>query len=149
MMINGMDSLSSEEIGEIKKELQSVIDTLIRGCEALDMKTAFQMFCDSDDFLMMGTDGSLCDYGTYLENNINYLGGCRSFRLTTHDSRIRVFDKNTAVYSWAYGVEAVLKTGGKDIIEKAGASFFFRRIDGTWKVVYYHEASVPPVRIEV
>lgn len=130
----------------IVEEIRNVIGNLVRGCETLDMDLAFGMFLDSPDFLMIATDGSYSDYNTYLRNNIDYLETCSSFRLTTYGEKVRILDRKTAIYSWAYGAEATLKTGEKDIIEKAGATFVFRKTGGEWKVVYYHEASLPPTR---
>lgn len=141
-----MESFSKVEKEVIAGEVRQVIRRLIRGCETLDIDTAFDMFLDSPDFLMMGTDGTLCDYQTYLDNNVEYLGTCASFELTTFNEDIRIIDFETAIFSWAYGVEATLKTSEKDIIENAGATFMFRKIDNEWKVVYYHESSVPPKR---
>jgi hypothetical protein len=139
-------SLSSTEKTEIEGNLQEAIDTLITGCENLDMEMAFQIFSNSPDFLMMATDGTVCDYQTYLNDNVNYLSSCSSFKLTTFQREIRVLDRNTAVLAWAYGAEATLKTGERDIIERAGASFLFKQVEDEWKVVYYHESSVPPRR---
>ena len=84
-----------------------------------------------------------------LKNNVDYLRTCASFKLTTFQEEIRILDWETVIYAWAYGVEAVLKTGEQDIIKNAGASFVFKRQNGLWQVVYYHESSVPPVRISV
>ena len=131
------------EHGKIKDALHSALDKVITGCETLDMKLAFEIFSDSADFLMMGTDGTLCDYQTYRKNNIDYLTSCESFKLHTFKKEVRVFSEEMAVLSWAYGVEAKLKTGEVDIIDNAGASFVFQKIQNEWKVVYYHEASVP------
>jgi len=142
-----MDTLSRTENETILKELREAISALIRGCETLDMDLAFDVFFDSPDFLMIGTDGTHCDYSTYLNNNIDYLKTCARFELTTFKEEIRILTGETAIYSWAYGAEATLKTGEKDIIDKAGATFVFHKIRGEWKVVYYHEASVPPTRI--
>ena len=142
-----MNTLTSTEKDAIAQEIKKVIGDLIQGCETLDMELAFGMFHDSPDFIMIGTDGTQCDYETYLKNNLDYLGACSSFKLTTFSGKTRVLDHETAIYSWAYRAEATLKTGEKDIVEKAGASFVFRKINDEWKVVYYHEASVPPKRI--
>ncbi len=90
---------------------------------------------------MMGTGGVLCDYKTYLKDNLDYLGSCESFSLQTLNRVVRIIDKVTAVYSWAYRVNAKLKSGEIDNIKNAGASFFFRKIKDEWKVVYYHESS--------
>ena len=144
--MNG-DALSSAEMEQIEQELRAVINTLITGCEALDMEMAFGMFANAPDFLMMGTDGSLCDYQTYLNNNVDYLMACSAFKLTTFKAEIRPLSRDTAIFAWAYRAEATLKTGEKDIVEHAGASFVFRKVAGEWKVVYYHESSLPPVRM--
>jgi hypothetical protein len=139
--------LSVSEEKQIKQELKAAIDTLIAGCEALDMDLAFKVFADSPAFLMMGADGSLCDYQAYLTNNVDYLMACSAFELTTFNEESRILDRDTAVYAWSYGAKATLKTGEQDIVENAGASFVFRRVDDKWKVVYYHESSVVPKRV--
>lgn len=141
------ERLSSSEKEEIKKGLQEAINALIAGCEALDMELAFGMFSKSPDFLMMGTDGSLCDYQTYLNNNIGYLMTCSSFELTTLKEEIRILNRDVAIFSWAYRAKATLKTGEQDIVENAGATFVFSRVNDEWKVVYYHESSLPPTRV--
>ena len=140
-------SLTIAEKEQIQKEIKAAINKLILGCENLDMDLAFSMFANSPDFLMMGTDGTLCDYQTYLKNNIDYLMTCTSFKLTTYREEIRIIDPEIAIYSWAYGAEAILKTGEQDIVENAGASFVFEKKNRVWKVVYYHESSTPPKRI--
>ena len=140
-------NISTIEKLKIEEEIRGVINALITGCETLDMDLAFQAFSNTPDFLMMGTDGSLCDYQTYLENNISYLQDCSGFKLSTIRDEIRILDCDTAIFSWAYGVEATFKTGEKDIIENAGASFVFKKEKNGWKVVYYHESSAPPIRV--
>ena len=141
------EHLSSSEKEEIEKELQEAINALVAGCEALDMELAFGVFSNSPDFLMMGTDGSLCDYQTYLNNNIDYLMTCSDFELTTLKEEIRILNRDVAIFSWAYRAKATLKTGEQDIVENAGATFVFGRVSDEWKVIYYHESSVPPTRV--
>jgi len=142
-----MDPLLKTDKQKIHKEIKTAINTLIEGCEALDMAQAFAIFQDSPEFLMMATDGAVCGYQTYLKNNIDYLVTCSRFKLTTYREEIRVLSPEMAVFAWSYGAEATLKTGERDLVENAGASFLFKRIEGEWKVVYYHESSAPPVRI--
>jgi hypothetical protein len=142
------EHLSSSEKEKIKKELREAINTLIAGCEALDMELAFRIFSNSPGFLMMGTDGSLCDYQTYLNNNIAYLMTCSNFELTMLKEEIRILNRDVAIFSWAYRAEATLKTGEQDIFENAGATFVFSKVNkDEWKVVYYHESSLPPTRV--
>lgn len=140
--------LSIAEKEQIHKEIKEAVYTLINGCENLDMDLAFDVFYNSPDFLMMATDGSICDYQTYIKNNIDYLMSCSNFKLTTYGEAIRILNHQTVIYSWAYGAEAILMTGEKDIVENAGASFVFEKINGKWKVVYYHESSSPAKRVK-
>jgi hypothetical protein len=140
------NDLATPEKDAIKQEITEHIDELIRGCESLDMEAAFKVFSDSPDFLMMGTDGTLVDHHTYVKNNIEYLLTCSKFRLTTKNAEIRIINPEAAVYAWTYSAEALLKTGERDIIDDAGASFVFHKITGNWKVVYYHESSSIPRR---
>ena len=142
-----VEQLSDAEEKKIEKELKGAISTLIAGCEALDMEAAFGIFSDSPAFRMMGTDGSLCDYRTYVNSNIDYLMACSSFKLTTFREEIRILAHNIAIFSWAYKAEATLKTGDQDVVENAGATFVFNKVDDTWKVAYYHESSVPTKRV--
>ena len=142
-----MDTLAPADKNRIEEEISEIINTLIQGCVTLDMDMAFGMFSDDPDFIMMGTDGSQVDHATYVNNNITYLTDCSAFELTTFNGETRVLDENTAIYSWAYQAKATLKSGDIDMVDNAGATFVFRKVDGEWKVVYYHEATVPPRRI--
>ena len=142
-----LEQLSDAEKEQIEKDLRGAISTLIAGCEALDMEAAFGIFSDSPAFLMMGTDGSLCDYQAYVNSNIDYLMTCSSFKLTTFREEIRILAPDIAIFSWAYKAEATLKTGDQDVVENAGATFVFNKVNDAWKVAYYHESSVPTKRV--
>jgi hypothetical protein len=138
--------LTIAEKETIERELREALDTLTAGCEKLDMELAFRIFADSPDFLMMGADGSLCDYQTYLKNNVDYLMDCSTFTLTTLQREYRILGSNTAILSWVYKAEAGFKNGERDVFDRAGASFVFRKMKDDLKVVYYHESSLPPRR---
>ncbi|MBI9050099.1 MAG: nuclear transport factor 2 family protein [Anaerolineaceae bacterium] len=142
-----MSPLTPVQKEKMEKEINEIIVTLIKGCETLDMDMAFGMFANIPEFIMMGTDGSQVDHDTYVNNNINYLSDCSAFDLKTFNGETRVLDENTAIYSWAYQAKATLKSGDIDMVDRAGATFVFRKIADKWKVVYYHEATVPPRRI--
>ena len=140
-------AVSGSEIQKIKGEIRNAVDSLIKGCESLNIDQAFGIFRDFPDFRMIAMDGSLCDYQTYLQNNIDYLAECSSFELTTLDERIDILASDIAIFSWIYRVVATLKSGERDLIEKAGATFIFRQIEDQWKVVHYHESTSPPTRL--
>ena len=146
--MNTTHHLSQTDVEQIKDEITQAVKTVITGCEALDMEMAFQVFWNSPDFRMISMDGGLCDYQTYVQNNIDYLQTCARFTLTTITLEIPVVTRTFAICSWIYRVDATLKTGEHDRIERAGASFVFRKIDDEWKVVYYQESTLPPTRTE-
>ena len=140
-------NLSKSEKDKIKKEVKGAFNTIIEGCETLDMDLAFKVFHNSPDFYMIGIDCSICDYQTYINNNINYLKECSSFKLTTFDEKMKLLNEDMVVYSWIYKAEAAFKNGNKDIIEKACATLLFKKINNEWKIIYYHEAALPPISI--
>lgn len=139
--------ISKVERERIEEEVRQLLDDLIQGCESLDLDRAFDVFSDSPDFLMMATDGALSSHDSYVQGNVDYLSACTAFSLETSDVQVRVLDSDTAVLAWSYAARATLVTGEVDIIDRAGASFLLRRMDDRWSVVYYHESSVPPVRV--
>jgi hypothetical protein len=137
-------SLSDSNRKKIEKEIKEEINTLIMKFEVLDTDEAFKIYSDSSDFLMIGSDGSLCDYQTFFNGNKKYLETCSSFKLTTIEEKIKILSSDLVVFSWIYKARAILKTGEQNIWDKAGASFLFKKIDNKWKVIYYHESSLPP-----
>ena len=140
-------NLSEQKINKIQKEVKEAFNTITEGCESLDMDLAFKVFYNSPDFYMISIDCSICDYQTYINNNINYLKECSNFKLTTFNEKMKLLSEEMVVYSWLYKAEATLKNGDKDIIENAGATLLFKKIDNEWKVIYYHEAALPPISI--
>jgi hypothetical protein len=139
--------LSDVEKKQIENEVQIAVDTVIAGCEALDMQMAFAPFLDAPEFRMMGMDGSLCDYQTYVQANVDYLTTCVSFDLTTVQEEINILAADLAIFSWVYKVVATLKSGAQDVIDNAGASFVFKKLGAEWKVIYYQESTLPPTHI--
>ncbi len=143
----GAAVLSDVEKKQIASAVKAAVDTVIAGCEALDMEMAFAPFLDAPEFCMMRADGSLCDYQTYIQDNVDYLSTCARFDLTTVQTEINVLAADLAIFSWVYKVVATLKSGEQDVIDNAGASFTFKKLGDEWKVIYYQESTLPPVRI--
>lgn len=96
---------------------------------------------------MIGIDCSICDYQSYINNNINYFKECSDFKLTTFNEEIKYHCRDMVIFSWIYKAEATLKTVDKGIYEKAGATFLFKKINYEWKVIYYRVAALPPKKI--
>ena len=113
------------------------------------MDLAFKVFSKSPDFFMIAGDGNYYDYQAFFDNNKNYLESCSKFELFTTKLDIKVLSSDLVIVSWLYKAVATLQTGDQDIIEKAGATFLFKRIDTDWIVINYHESSLPPEKKRV
>ena len=59
------EQLLDSEMERIKEELQGIIGTLIAGCENLDVESAFRVFWNSPDFLMMGSKNAIRHWRRY------------------------------------------------------------------------------------
>jgi hypothetical protein len=68
--MNTTHHLLQTDVEQIKNEITQAVKTVITGCETLDIERAFQVFWDSPDFRMISMDGGLCDYQTYVQNNL-------------------------------------------------------------------------------
>jgi len=94
-----------------------------------------------------GADGSLCDFDTFFAGNGAYFEQCSAFEIETLGADVQTLPGGLVRYAWVYKVVATLKTGERDVFDKAGATFLFQEIDGRWKAVYYQESSQPPRRV--
>ena len=131
----------------IIKEIDQVLDDLIASYEALDLDTSFKFFSADPEFFMIGSDGLIYDHETFYNANKMYFSECSKFDLITYIRDIKVLTNDLVLVSWHYKAMATLRTGGKDVFDTAGATFLFKRINGQWKVINYHESSLPPKRI--
>lgn len=119
---------------EIENEVKAEIDSLIKGCELLDMNRAFKAFSKSQDFLMIAEDGNFYDYKTFYENNKGYLKSCSRLELFTKKLDIKAVSNDLVIASWLYKVKATLKTGEQNNIENAGVTFLFKKINNVWVI---------------
>ena len=131
---------------KIRKEIEYEIDNLIRGCEELNLEKAFKVYLKSANFFMIAADGYYYDYQTFYNNNKNYFDILSKFELTTIKRDLKILSNDLVIYSWIYKVIATLKTGEQDILNSAGATFLFKKINDVWTVINYHESSAPPTR---
>jgi hypothetical protein len=138
--------INDAERQAIEKELNAAVAGLIEGCEALDFEKGFRLFVKTDEFRMITLDGQLWDFPTYFKANVDYLGGCSSFKLKTIETRVTVLSRELAAYQWIYSAEAAFPSGDLDVIDRAGATFVFRKADDGWKAVCYQESALPPRR---
>ncbi|MBN1215211.1 MAG: DUF3804 family protein [Candidatus Lokiarchaeota archaeon] len=134
---------------KIRKEIEYEIDNLIIGCEELNLEKAFKVYSKSKDFFMIAGDGYYYDYQTFFNNNKNYFGILSKFELSTIKRDLKILSSDLVIYSWIYRVRATLKSGEQDILDSAGATFLFKKINNTWKVINYQESSAPPIRKKI
>ncbi len=135
------ERVSDADRSRIESEVLGVLDRLVTGCRGLHMDLAFGMFDRSNAFRMVAGDGTVCTFSEYYANNMAYLETCAAFSIETLQADVLAMRPDLAVVTWSYRVEAALKNGAHDIIDRAGATFVFEKQGVEWKVIRYHESS--------
>ncbi len=96
---NNVNLLTESDKDLIKKEIRKEIDSLIAGCEMLDMEKAFAVFSDDPGFYMIAADGCSYDYHAFITNNRNYFKSCLAFQRNTDKLGIKVLSADHVVVS--------------------------------------------------
>jgi hypothetical protein len=128
-------------INEVKKDFY----TMVEACNKVDLQTALKYYLDSPDFIGLGVDGMLIDFATFKKMNEDFFNAAKSVQFPSIKEVFKVLAEDKVLLIWQYKAEAILKTDEKISFDKVGLTFLFEKIEGAWKIVYYHESALPPV----
>ena len=128
-------------------EVNEILEELIASYEALDLESSFSFFSIDPDFFMIGSDGLIYDHETFYMATKIYFNECAKYELITYFKDIKVLTNELVLVSWHYKAIATRHTGGRDVFDPSGATFLFKKIDGEWKVVNYHESTLLQKRV--
>ena len=73
-----------------------------------------------------------------------YFNECEKFEIITYFKDIKVLTSDLVLVSWHYKSIATKHTGRRDVFDPSGATFLFRKINGHWIVINYHESTLLP-----
>jgi hypothetical protein len=142
---NQPKTLTDLEKDSIIKEVKKDFYTMLEACNNADLKNALRLYWNSTEFLGIASDGSIVDYPQFKKANEEYFGSIASQKFITVKESFKFIDDNHILSAWQGTNEAILKSGENLAFSSFGVTSIFKKIDGSWKIVYFHESGVPPV----
>jgi|WetSurMetagenome_2_1015567.scaffolds.fasta_scaffold34306_4 hypothetical protein len=104
-------------------------------------------FENTSDFLAANLDGTSADYGTLKKINGDALNLTSSVKSTLEHEAIRVLSRSELLYAFFARQAFTLETGDKMKVDHVAGTMLFARISNSWKVRYYHQSELPPVKM--
>lgn len=129
---------------EVKKEFTAMVDA----CTKVDVQTALKYYWDSPDFMGFGVDGAIIDYALFKKTNEDFFEAAQSVQFPSLKEEIKVLTNDQVIFIWQYKADIVLKAGERMTFDQVGVTFLYKKIEGAWKIVYYHESALPPTLAE-
>jgi hypothetical protein len=105
-------------------------------------------FENTPDFLAVNPDGTLGDYNSLKKLNADGFSQMIGFKLTPKKEVIRILSDSQVLCTFSVGQDATLKTGQKVKYENVAGTMLFTKINGAWKVTFYHESDSAPVVVK-
>lgn len=141
---NQPKTLTDIEKDSIIKEVKKDFYAMVEACNSADIDNALRLYWNATDFLGVASDGSIVDYPQFKKANEEYFGSIVSQKFVTLKENFKFLDDNHILSSWQGTNEAILKSGEKMAFSSFGVTSIFQKIDGSWKIVYFHESGLPP-----
>jgi|GEM_PF-5342646 len=132
------DSLSPSDRKEIEDEIETHIDEFIENYNQKKLDEAFKDIANKKEF-KAGVGGQFMDYPKFYEHIKGFLDLVDTLEAKKVESEITFITKDMVIYSMIQSQNLKLKSG-KHYHPTYAVTFFFRRIDKVWRVVYLHES---------
>jgi hypothetical protein len=136
--------LTETEKESIIKEVKKDFYAMVEACNTADLSNALRLYWNSTEFLGIASDGSIVDYPQFKKANEEYFGSITSQKFVTVKESFKFLDDNHILSTWQGTNEAIIKSGGKMTFSSFGVTSIFKKIDGSWKIIYFHESGLPP-----
>jgi hypothetical protein len=140
--------LSPADKEQVKREIAGRIDEIIKGCKQLNADTALNAYWDSADFVIVNTDGSVINFQTMKNTTATFFKSAKYVTYTTVKEDFKFLSKSLVMCTWTGREEYELKTGEHMKADPYVGSMLFSKIGNEWKIVYAHESSTQPVKID-
>jgi len=140
--------LSATEKEVAKKEISGRINEIIKGVKELNAEAALKPYSNDPDFKIVSPDGSETDFKKMMKDQTESLHSVKSMSFTTIKEDFKFLSKNLIMCTWTGKNEFELKSGEKMKIDPYVGSMLFSKKDNEWKIIYAHESSAQPVKVE-
>ena len=140
--------LSASEKEVAKKEISGRIEEIINGVKELNAEAALKPYSNDPDFKIVSPDASVTDFTKMMKVQTESFNSVKSMSFTTVNEDFRFLSKDLIMCTWTGKNEFELKTGEKMKIDPYVGSMLFSKKDNEWKIIYAHESSAQPVKVE-
>mgnify|MGYP000323968625 CR=1 FL=1 len=140
--------LSATEKEVAKKEISGRINEIIKGVKELNAEAALKPYSNDPDFKIVSPDGSETDFKKMMKVQTESFMSVKSMSFTTVKEDFKFLSKNLIMCTWTGKNEFELNTGEKMKISPYVGSMLFSKKDNEWKIIYAHESSGQPVKVE-
>ena len=137
--------LTDAEKETIKNEVRKDFNAMIEACNKLDVETALTYYLDSPDFMGIGPDGVIMDFAQFKKANEDMSPVVKSMQFTNIREDFKVLGNDQILYIYQYNAELILNSGEKIAYNKIAMTSLCKKVEGVWKIVFYHESGLPPV----
>jgi ketosteroid isomerase-like protein len=128
----------------IKQEVAQALQGFIVACDRIDLDGTLGFEADVPEFRYADTDGQLYEYPAFKKLLAETFAGSVAQKVLTQRQEISVFGPDAALVAWHGSVELTQKDGTVVRSDPYNATFLFKRLGGTWRIVYQHESGLPP-----
>ena len=135
------EQLSQQQQDQIKTEIKVMVDTMFAKVVRLDVRGVIQYYWDSPEFSSYNADGSRSDFAALKKEVAWFADSVTAFKMATVREEFPVLMKDLVICVWVGNDELTLKSGNTINYDPDASTFVFRKIDGTWKIVFTHESA--------
>lgn len=134
-------SISDKEKEKIKVEVKEVINTLIAGCEQLNLDIVCGTYYDSPDFRYI-YNGKIFEYKDIVNAMQPLFDTMAGQKFTFFNEHYNILDRSTVLYTANCKLIAYFKDGHIAVDDPGAAQFILKKIGREWKIIYTVESTV-------
>ena len=109
---------------------------------------AAKVYSDDLDFKIVNPDGTVTDFQTMKKSQTEGFKGLDSMNFHTTKTEFTFLEKDLVICTWIGSNDFQLKSGEKMKVDPYVGTLIFKKKDNEWKIIYAHETTGQPVKIE-
>lgn len=143
-----VSGMTADEKQAIETEISGLTKEFFHSAEKLDIERCMTFFENTPDFLAVNPDGTFGDYNALKKLNADGFSQMVGFKITPKKEATRILSDSQVLYTFSAGQAVTLKNGQKVNYENVAGTMLFTKINGAWKVTFYHETDSAPVEVK-
>ena len=135
------DKLTQQQMDQINSELNTIGDSVTARYQRLDAVGVLEYY--SPDLVVATDEGVFLDFQTYKKAWIDLNNAVATVKVTSIRGK-RIYPANDVFVSTAvFKDETTLKSGDKITYDQHTFTLVYKKIAGSWKVIYSHASGIP------